>query len=63
MSDTLIVGFRIPYDGLPETTYFALANVNFVEIKDDSSVQPDDWLICDSDYEVKQVYEEFPCIK
>lgn len=59
MAGTIMVAFKIPYDGLKETTCFAVGGTKLVRITDVNMPEPNGWLVCDKASLVKSTYSEF----
>lgn len=63
MTETLLVAFRIPAQGLDEAAYFSLGDLQLVRLKEDGAKVPGNWLLCEEAYDVRRVYGQFPYLK
>jgi len=63
MTETLLVAFRIPAQGLDEAAYLSLGDLKLVRLKEDGVKVPGNWLLCEEAYDVGRVYSQFPYLK
>jgi hypothetical protein len=59
MSDKLMVAFNIPFEGLKETSYFAVGGQKLVRVTGTNPSDTSGWVVCDEPRLVKQTYNEF----
>lgn len=63
MTDSMLVAFRTPLNGPQETAYLAIGDLKLVQLKDESSTVPANWLVCEGHREAVRVYEQFPYLR